>query len=79
MHTERDSLSLSGMNGSARREKCCLGPYIAVTERFWNEEVDAAVGGYVRVFSFFFLELLTSSKTDYLGKWAVSADISSEL
>lgn len=79
MHTERDSLSFSGMNGSARRKKCCLGPYIAVTERFWNEEIDAAVGGYMRVFSFFFLELLTSRKTDYLGKWAVPADISSEL
>ena len=65
--------------GLQEEKKCCLGPYIAVTERFWNEEVDAAVGGYMRVFSFFFLELLTSRKTDYLGKWAVPADISSEL
>ena len=68
MHTERDSLSLSSMKGSARGKTCCLGLYIGVTERFWNEEVDVAVGGYVRVFSFFFLDLLTSSKTDYHGK-----------
>lgn len=77
MHTERESLSLSGMKGSARgKKKCCLGLYIGVTERFWNEEVDVAVGGYVRVF---FLDLLTSSKTDYHGKQVVPADISSEL